>query len=337
MAAYLKQVDPDFAKASPQDQGAYIAHLKGSGTQQQATEKPSLYKRLTSPIDPGLDEFSAKHPILGAGARFLSSAGAGVIGAPEGIASMIAHPIDTVTSLGSSLKEWAKPETWRGAPSVLPEALGSGVGNVAAGEAAGAAIPKIRQGAAVLGRNETGQLRPSIKALSRGVGGAVGHATGIPGAEVAGVFSGPSIADALIPAREPVVAKPVSIRQSPYWDPAAYREGRTSANPARTGELPKAGQTPYVGRDDIVGSAFKSEEAEPPSKIIRPNEPGANPEPIQGSYWSFDKQALTNAVMLGDRDAAVVYRQRFGELPPNARYLTDVGQAPMRGLYRGKQ
>ena len=28
-AAYLKQVDPDFAKAAPHDQAAYIMHIRG--------------------------------------------------------------------------------------------------------------------------------------------------------------------------------------------------------------------------------------------------------------------------------------------------------------------
>jgi hypothetical protein len=130
--------------------------------------------------------------------------------------------------------------------------------------------------------------------------------------------------------------------------PSLFPGATSSVNPPRGAELPKpttmpgAGAstttaTPHVGRNDIVSSAFKTEETTAPSKIIRPGTPGANPEPIQGSYWSFDKQALTNAVMLGDRDAAVVYRNRFGELPPNARYLTDVAEAPMKGLYRGKQ
>jgi hypothetical protein len=350
MAAYLKQVDPDFAKASPQDQGAYIAHLKGSGTQQQATEKPSLYERLTSPIDPGLDEFSAKHPILGAGARFLSSVGAGVLGAPQALyetardagRALQGKPSEGAMSMASAIQDWMDPKTrpsLRGAASVAPEALGMATGNVAAGEAVGEAAPKIRDTTALLGRSETGRLRPSVSALSRGVGAVAGRATGIPGGEIAGFISGPSLADALIPTREPVTAKAVPIKQSPYFDPAAYKAGRTagtaSANAPRSGEMPQTGS--YIGRNDIVSSAFKTEETAVPSKIIRPDSPGANPEPIQGSYWSFDKQALTNAVMLGDRDAAVVYRQRFGELPPNARYLTDVGEAPMRGLYRGKQ
>ena len=101
-------------------------------------------------------------------------------------------------------------------------------------------------------------------------------------------------------------------------------------------ELPKTGGAPSLPKDVKIVSAFKTEES-PKPRIIQPGTPEAKPPAVQGSYWSFDKGALRNAVLMGDRDATIVYKQRFGELPQGAKYLTDVGQAPTRGLYRGQE
>jgi hypothetical protein len=114
---------------------------------------------LTAPIDT-----EAKNPI----SRTLSSAGGTVIGA-------LSHPIDAVKSgieglgdiatlgltegspIGESMKAWANPKTrptWEGIKSVLPEALGQGIGTVAAGELGGevarAAGPPIVRGLGVI-------------------------------------------------------------------------------------------------------------------------------------------------------------------------------------------
>jgi hypothetical protein len=85
-----------------------------------------------------------------------------------------------------------------------------------------------------------------------------------------------------------------------------------------------------------IVSAFKTEET-PPSRIIQPGTPEAKPPAVQGSYWSFDRQSLANAAVM-DRDAAIVYKQRFGELPSGFKFLTDLSEGPTRGgLYRGKE
>jgi hypothetical protein len=70
--------------------------------------------------------------------RALDAAGGAVMGAPSAILSTIAHPIDTAKGIGQSAGQWFDPKTrptWEGIKSVLPEALGMGIGNVAAGEA----------------------------------------------------------------------------------------------------------------------------------------------------------------------------------------------------------
>ena len=108
----------------------------------------------------------------------------------------------------------------------------------------------------------------------------------------------------------------------------------SSSNPPMGAELPKA--APSLKPNVKIVSAFKTEET-PTSRIIQPGTPEAKPQAVQGSYWSFDKGALRNAVLMGDRDAAIVYKQRFGELPPGAKYLTDIGASPTQGLYRGRE
>ena len=118
--------------------------------------------------------------------------------------------------------------------------------------------------------------------------------------------------------------------------PSLFPAATSSAKPVGTAELPKTGGAPSLKPDVKIVSAFKTDET-PTSRIIQPGTPEAKPQAVQGSYWSFDKGSLRNAVLLGDRDAAIIYKQRFGELPAGAGYLTDVAQAPTSGLYRGRE
>ena len=182
--------DPGFLALSPDDQVAVLQHYKDNpvkavtpptpaSTKFEEARKPqSWYQKATSPIDPGLDDFSAKHPVMGAAARGLSSIGAQVIGAPESIATSIAHPIDTATNLvkgvGSSLAAWTDPNTWKGAASVLPEALGMGAFNalsfLAGGKVATSGPSAAKQVSKLTGAiGKTGEtaenLRPVIEDL----------------------------------------------------------------------------------------------------------------------------------------------------------------------------
>ena len=124
------------ASSAPIDYDALAAQHGGTAAEE---EKPSLYQKLTAPIDPG-----AHNPAT----RFLSSVGGAVIGAPEAALNTMRHPIDTAKGVVSSLQAWRDPNTWKGALSVLPEALGQGVGNVAAGEITGAAGSAAKSAAA---------------------------------------------------------------------------------------------------------------------------------------------------------------------------------------------
>src|SRR5262249_33502132 len=100
----------------------------------------------------------------------------------------------------------------------------------------------------------------------------------------------------------------------------------------RVEDLPKG--TPSLFSNFV--SKFQTPETPPTesSLIINPNSPEAMPKSVKGSYWSFTKEALLDKVKDGDRDAAQIYRNRFGSLPENYRYLTDIASAKTRGLYR---
>lgn len=98
-------------------------------------------------------------------------------------------------------------------------------------------------------------------------------------------------------------------------------------------ELPKQAQeTP--AQQHILPDSMKPKGNAKSSVIVDPFSPTPK---VKGSYWSFSQDALRKTVLSGDRDAAIVYKERFGDLPTGARYLTDVGANPNRGLYRSSK
>jgi len=137
-AALAKQAGAINSQPAGSIDYAALAKQAGAVSSQPATA--SMYQRLTQP-----DQTTA-NPV----ARFFSNVGGAVIGAPGAALSAIAHPIDTIKGMGNSVNNaidaYANPATrpsWEGIKSVLPEALGMATGNVAAGEATGAALPEM--------------------------------------------------------------------------------------------------------------------------------------------------------------------------------------------------
>ena len=115
-------------------------------------EQPSTWQKLTAGYDPGAAEFAEKHPVLGAPVRFLSAAGGAALATPGAVASSFIHPIDTAKAVGKQVSDAYKyyapaalggdpnqHPSWEAIKSVAPEALGTGTGTVAAGEATGIA------------------------------------------------------------------------------------------------------------------------------------------------------------------------------------------------------
>lgn len=149
----------------------------------------------------------------------------------EGLKGVLRDPLSPISGSASNFEDAVKS----GSPGKIVGAVSSILGGAEAAEEGPGAARDVVANAA---RDETGKLRPGVKVAARAVGAAAGHATGIPGAEIAGVFSGPSLADALIPSREPTVAKAVPIRQSPNFNAAAYKAGQTG--------LPAGNPTPFA-------------------------------------------------------------------------------------------
>jgi hypothetical protein len=154
--------DPFAAIAEPVQQDA------------QAPQTPGFYKRLVAPYDPGAEDSNVA-------VRALSAAGGAVLGTPGAVYHAFAdEPTEEETKkysgdtgglkrvgLGlerlvvdpveSAVKDYASGKvTPRAALSVLPEALGVGVGSQAAGELGGRVLGKIKAPAT------PGELRESI-------------------------------------------------------------------------------------------------------------------------------------------------------------------------------
>lgn len=192
--------------------------------------------------------------------------------------------------------------------------------------------------------------------LGAGTGAAIGEMLGGgPGVYAgghAGLLLGPSALEKIIGTPElgdirnpgpfskiPMRAPKINTR--PFAEPSPFEGMTSSANPPATQLPPPSARTSVLGASPAqptieMVKKFTTPET-PKSRIIQPGSEAAAPPHVEGSYWSFGEQALRKAVMGGDRDAAIVYKQRFGELPPGARYLTDVAQGPTRGLYRSEK
>jgi hypothetical protein len=149
--AFLSAHDSDFANANLKDKMGYIDHILGQG---EPEDTRGTYEKLTAPIDTG-----AQSPAT----RLLSSVGGAVMGAPAAIwnqaqsiaqnpTKMLLGPAGALIPENANLSDYGKAATWKAIPSVLPEALGAGIGGYAAGEITGAAGSKLRMPTAQIGK-----------------------------------------------------------------------------------------------------------------------------------------------------------------------------------------
>jgi hypothetical protein len=155
----------------------------------------------------------------------------------EGLKGVLKDPLSPIGGAATNFEDAVKS----GSPGKIVGALSGILGGAEGSE--GTAVPARaaetvknavtapRDALAFAARDESGKLRPAVNAMARAGGAVAGHATGIPGAEIGGLFYGPSLADALIPSRETSVAKAVPITKSPNFNAAAYRAGRSGAMP----------------------------------------------------------------------------------------------------------
>jgi hypothetical protein len=83
---------------------------------------------------------------------------------------------------------------------------------------------------------------------------------------------------------------------------------------------------------EAVGQAMSE-----PGKIIDPNSAEAKAPSIKGSYWSFPEDKLLQAAKDGDREAAIIAKMRGIQLPQNMKYISDVADSLIKGLYKSSK
>lgn len=284
-------------------------------------KKDGFYQRLTATSNPAV---ANSNPII----RGLDSAGGAVMATPEAIYNTVRHPIDTAKGIGSSVsgavKGYTDPNlTANAVRSVLPEALGQGIGNVAGGEMMGASGNLARAGVEALPsadaigtalRTPEGKLIQPVKVGAKVAGAAAGHALGIPGAgELGGYLVGDKLADMLVPDRPGAAtaaerrAIPVSKNPTPggYTGPASAQAANSvqPLNPMAGPAYPTADQLAQgVRLSDLVG--------EKPSGITVVPEPRA---PFAGetpNYMaSVPRDQLGNLALAGKPGAGTQLQQ----------------------------
>lgn len=274
---------------------------------------PSNYSKLTAGYNPQVEEFAQSHPIIGPVVRFLDAAGGAALSTPEGIYNALRHPSDTAKGALESIAAWRNPNVRKGALSVLPEALGQGVGNVAGGEAMGAAVKPVSAAAAsvvpsadtvgkVL-RTETGALRPGVKTAAKAVGAGTGAMVGGGWGALVGEHLGTGLADSLIPAREATVAKAIPVSRNPrpegYIGPASARKLASQA--ASTEAPPQSASTPTTS-------------------IVSP-ESSVAPIESEGRPATWTNQTVLTRSGQGDMTAIQQARLRGLTLPENANFV----------------
>jgi len=200
---YLAQRSPNFdvqgalKQASPQDVIGYLSTHAAPPVRQQQSQQasPSFLDRLTAGYDPGAAQFAEKHPVLGPAVRFLSSAGGAVLGAPGSLYHTLTDDLTpqeeqefqghtripgevtlerlTGAPLVRAAQQYANPETrptLKQAASVLPEALGQGVGTVASAELAGRGVQAVKalgSRAVLFGKTPEGAYQSALKPSTR--------------------------------------------------------------------------------------------------------------------------------------------------------------------------
>jgi hypothetical protein len=171
-----------------------------------------------------------------------------------------------------------------------------------------AGITKVKGIAGTAMRTPEGKLRPGVSATARAAGALAGHASGIPGADIAGVFAGPSVADALVPNRpgavtvaerraaaatEKAAAKadaaarqPVPLRNSPYYAENQAKAAAAAKAETEAREPVPVTQSPYYAQNQ----AKLAEQAASEKAATKADVAAREPVPVtQSPYWTQNK------------------------------------------------
>jgi hypothetical protein len=176
-----------------------------------------------------------------------------------------------------------------------------------------AGITKVKGVAGTAMRTPEGTLRPGVRATARAAGALAGHASGIPGAEIAGVFAGPSVADALVPNRpgavtvaerraaaaaEKAAAKadaaarqPVPLRNSPYYAENQAKAAATAKAETEARQPVPVTQSPYYAQNQ----AKLAEQSAAAKAATKADAEAREAVPITQSPYYAENQAKAKA------------------------------------------
>lgn len=206
----------------------------------------------------------------------------------------------------------------------IPGDIAGGLTNLALAkkpaESAGAALADTAQnakaGIADAVRTPENKLTPTTKAVARGSAALLGHATGIPGGEIAGVFSGPSLADSFLPKRAETPNFFGGAYQPPEVYPGASLPSANDFYQNRGTDIMKRG----AQEDALAKKAGTGSPSSP--TIIRPSSTG---EPLfsgsEGRAATWTNQDVQRLAAQGNREAIQQAVRRGMQLPANSRYV----------------
>jgi len=293
--------------------------------------------------------------------------GTGILGMLFGENGLLRHPFEFGKSItgANQAAEDIENKNWKG----LPGDIAGGVTNLAmfkkpveaGGQDLAAAARNAKVGIADVVRTPENKLTPATKAVARIGGAAAGHALGVPGAgELAGIFTGPSLADAFLPKRpeltnfyggaytemEPLAGQVIPMTKSPYY--AKFQAARKAVNAPEVRTSPFEGM---IATDKPIGNAQLPSAVGPPSAlgptiqlVDKFSAPGkakivsaeSEPPDIKVTYQSVPQPDLLRMVKAGDRTAINEWQRRGLQLPENVGYMVEsgAGKLPWRNYRR---
>jgi hypothetical protein len=190
-------------------------------------------------------------------------------------------------------------------PVKAPEvAAGLSDATTAAKNAPGA----LRDAASTTLRDEMGKIRPGVRTAAKAAGAGTGALVGGGWGALVGEHLGEGLAEAAIPAREPVVAKATPLTQSPNYPKlqAARRQAMQEARQAQQSTQP--------------GSTPQSVNTTSQSQILSPESSSA-PIESEGRPATWTNQTVLQRASQGDMVAIQQARLRALPMPENANFV----------------
>lgn len=311
---------------------------------------PGLGERLTRSYNPNVEDWAQKHPHVGPIVRFLDAAGGAAMSTPEAIvkgirdaAKFANNPYDpsneTVQSVGEGVTGWANPNVRKAALSLLPEALGQGVGSVAGGEIMGPVAEAAGKGAGK-GLNLTGKALSPIKPQLSSIADVAMHPTQIPGKIIKAVVDQIPDTPELAAAKQRILEEQQGTeinKARAMQDAEIRRQARIKAQQEKAATEPKATPAESIPKGTNYGQFLEQRrletEAAMKSPIVKPGTPVPESE---GRPATWKNQSVADLATTGGpltRPAAVQAQLRQLDIPnlnliadPNATMTPSMGR-----------